>query len=202
MNDTEGSVVWGLYFHLWKKTHKGNPCPDINLPHTVMQDLVHICFSQYVQRCTHATCMTVHAGCMQVLYQDSRPIAWYFTSLKENKVCEKHWRSTIRLSVHLSHALACRTKPHMRCVACAHTDIPKKEEQHERSSSVGRVQPWQGKGRRRLHGEEQGPWASCAEAGSIRAARAPATAAADTATGQRGCTQRRPTNPDMRQQWQ
>jgi hypothetical protein len=34
INDTEG-LVWGLYYHLWKKTHKGLPCPDINIPHTV-----------------------------------------------------------------------------------------------------------------------------------------------------------------------
>lgn len=34
LTDTDG-LVWGLYSHLWKKTHKGLPCPLVNLPHTV-----------------------------------------------------------------------------------------------------------------------------------------------------------------------
>jgi hypothetical protein len=34
LTDTEGLVL-GLYYHLWKKTHKGLGCPGINIPHTV-----------------------------------------------------------------------------------------------------------------------------------------------------------------------
>lgn len=34
LNDTEGLSI-GLYYHLWKKTHKGLPCPDVLIPPTV-----------------------------------------------------------------------------------------------------------------------------------------------------------------------
>jgi hypothetical protein len=95
LNDTEGSIVWGLYFHLWKKTHKGLPCPDINLPHTVSgmclcavpSSMCDVCMAACNSiHATHMACAHALAPAVQVLYQDSRPIAWYFTSVKENKV--------------------------------------------------------------------------------------------------------------------
>lgn len=98
LNDTDG-LVWGLYYHLWKKTHKGLPCPDINIPHTVGRGcglLCATCLFMGMHACNSALKRTCPLR-LQVLYQDSDPIAWYFTSLKENKV------SFVR--IHAGHVL-------------------------------------------------------------------------------------------------
>jgi hypothetical protein len=69
-----------LYHQLWKK-HEGQSCL-INIPNTVRHAV--LCVLHVAATGTHPRPPLL--GALQVLYQNSLPVAWYFTGVKEGRV--------------------------------------------------------------------------------------------------------------------